>query len=113
MISNHDGSTQDPIIKLLLDRTDFRKLLHEITLYLLNKSILIEKESVYQNLMKLYRTRNKIVHWGAPIDDDPTRLVTINSQEAYLAIEMAFEVFNWIGITRFNPLLNTSFTIIK
>jgi hypothetical protein len=57
IIENNDGSRKDPILKsLLTDRTDFKKLLHEIPLYLLKRSILIENQILYNNLLKLYNT---------------------------------------------------------
>ncbi len=68
LIQNPNGTFKDPVLNILLDRTEFKKLLHEIPLYLMRKSMLLEKENIYKNSLKMYNTRNKIVHWGAPTE---------------------------------------------
>lgn len=107
------GHTKDPIWKALMDRTDFKKLLHEAPLYLINKSILLENETLYKDLVKLYNTRNKIVHWGAPIAHSPDHLIELNSTGAFAALKMAIAVFNWIGIDDYNFMLENKFVDLK
>ena len=107
IIKNRDGTYKDPILKYLLDRNDFKKLLHEVPLYLMNKSILIDNELLYQNLDKLYNTRNKIVH-GNAIIYDPEKLVSVDTKGAELAMRMTIETFNWFGITRYNIFLKNN-----
>lgn len=107
------GHTKDPIWKALMDRTDFKKLLHEAPLYLINKSILLENENLYRDLIKLYNTRNKIVHWGAPIAHSPDHLIELNSKGAFAALKMAIAIFNWIGINDYNFMLENKFVTLK
>jgi hypothetical protein len=93
------GSNQtiikDPIYEYLKSKTDFAQLLHERPLYLLNKSLLIDNEPLYQNARKLYRTRNKIVHRGEPSPEEETSHFSLNQADARTAIECAIEVFKW------------------
>ena len=113
MVKYNTSTIKDPIWKTLMDRTDFKKLLHEAPLYLFNKSILLENEILYNNLIKLYNTRNKIVHWGAPIFHDPDKLIPLDSQGADLSIKMAIDVFNWVGIHNYNYILEKGFTMLN
>lgn len=110
---NSGSNSKDPIWKALMDRTDFKKLLHEAPLYLLKKSILLENELLYHNLIKLYNTRNKIVHWGAPIIHDNDRLISINEAGADQALQMAIAVYNWFGITDYDFMNKRGFVEIK
>jgi len=103
----------DPIFKALSDRTDFRRLLHEIPMYLLDKSILIDNEVLYQNLRKMYNTRNKIVHWGAPINHDPTKLIPLTKEGANLSFKCAHDCFLWLGMTEFEKIVNDGFIFIE
>gem|GEM_PF-4656223 len=61
----------------------------------------------------MYTTRNKIVHWGAPIENTPNKFIPVNLEGSKISISTAIEVFNWIGITRFNNLLTTKFIEMK
>lgn len=112
LIKNHDETYNDPILKSLLNGTDFKKLLHEIPLYLYKKSILCDNQSLYNNLLKLYTTRNKIVHWGGPLEIDNSKMFDVNEESAKIAIKSANEVFNWIGINRYDKLLKKKFVTI-
>lgn len=103
----------DPIYKSLKEKTDFKKLLHEIPLYLHGKSLLREKEKLYLNLRKLYATRNKIVHWGTALENDETKLIPVTENGANRAFEYALETFLWVGINRFEILRNRKFTTIN
>lgn len=113
IIKNHDGNFKDPILKSLLEGTDFKKLLHEIPLYLYKKSILTENQLLYSNILKLYMTRNKIVHWGAPLEFGDSKMFNINEASAEIALKSAVDVFNWIGINRYNELLKSKFVSLE
>lgn len=102
---NFGESYKDPVLKSLLDANRFKMLLHEIPLYLYNKSILVENKVLYDKLVKLYNTRNKIVHWGAPLEIDTEKMYPVNEKSAEIAINSANEVFNWVGIDRYNEML--------
>jgi len=91
---------KDPIYAYLsYEKKDFTRLLHEIPLYLLKRSLLLEDERLYQVAKKLYLTRNKIVHLGeAP--DEGDAYFSLNRSGAVGALECAIEVFDWFGETR-------------
>jgi hypothetical protein len=99
-----NGSMSDPIFKTLSDKTDFKRLLHEIPLYLYGKSLLMEDEQLYADTLKLYTTRNKIVHWGAPLNPNYDQMLEINETGTQLAIQIAIKLFSWMGIDKFNQL---------
>lgn len=113
MISRNGSTTTDPIFKALSDKTDFRKLLHEIPLYLKNKSLLIEEEQLYADTLKLYTTRNKIVHWGTPLNPNFDQMLEINEAGANLAVQIALKLFTWMGIDKFNQLDNLNLVELK
>lgn len=108
ILRHHDGRYYDPVFKMLNDGTNFLKLLHEIPLYLINRSILLENQQLYNTLRKLYTTRNKIVHWGAPLKIEDNILFEVNKASAAIAVKSANEVFKWVGIDRFDMALNPS-----
>jgi len=107
------GHVKDPIWKALMDRTDFKKLLHEAPLYLINKSILLENEALYKDLIKLYNTRNKIVHLGAPVVHSPDHFIELNSKGAFAALKMAIAVFNWVGNFDYDFMVEEKFISLK
>jgi hypothetical protein len=109
---SYKDTFKDSIYEALTSGTDFKKLLHQIPLYLSNKSILIDNEKLYQNLIRLYSTRNKIVHWGAPIDEDSTKRIELNEKGARLAFEIMLDTYLWMGITRFEILRQWKFVTI-
>ena len=68
-------STKDPVYEALKGRDEFKTLLHERPLYLLQRSLMSDDEGLYQSLAKLHRTRNTIVHSVRrtdvfPLDED-------------------------------------------
>ena len=81
----------------LSSRANFAQLLHERSLHILNKSLLIDNEQLYQTARKLYRTRNKIVHQGEPSPEKDSTFFAMNHIDAQLALECAVEIFKWFG----------------
>ncbi|MES2810218.1 MAG: hypothetical protein V4619_16415 [Bacteroidota bacterium] len=112
-IKTFNGTTKDPVWEYLAERTDFKKLLHTAPLYLINRSILLEDESLYRRLIKLYNTRNKIVHWGAPLVHNEDQLLPLNSDGASQSLDIAISVFNWLGIDRYNFIREKGFVKLK
>ncbi|NEV93044.1 hypothetical protein G3567_02640 [Psychroflexus sp. YR1-1] len=107
------GNIKDPIFKVLTDRTDFKKLLHEIPLYLMGKSLLESDERLYADTIKLYTTRNKIVHWGAPVNPNLDKVLEISQSGAVKSVKIAIKVFEWIGIDKFSNMKQSNFVEIK
>ena len=107
------GNIKDPIFRVLTDRTDFKKLLHEIPLYLTGRSLLETNERLYADTIKLYTTRNKIVHWGAPVNPNYDKVLEISQSGAQKAVDIAIKVFEWIGIEKFSNMKQSTFVEIK
>jgi len=95
-----DGShvTKDPIYEYFESKLEFKILLHERSLYILKRSLLIEDESLYHHAMKLYKTRNKIVHQGDLPSGDETAYFPVNKTGALEAINCAISLFKWFGV---------------
>lgn len=101
---NHNNEQIDPIYKAFMKRSDFKKLLHEVPLYLFNKSLLLEKPDLFRDAMRLYKTRNKIVHWGAPFNSVNDEFLQINEAGSKVAINTTLEVFKWMNIDKYSKV---------
>jgi hypothetical protein len=71
---NGQTAMTDPIFDRLNEIRDKKLRLHEIPLYLLHRSILVENETLYQNAIKVYKARDNIVHYGH-LDEQVNRTV--------------------------------------
>lgn len=89
-------SKKDPIYKLLSDGDNFGRLLHELPLYLSNKSLLLDDQELYRLAVNLYRTRNRIGH-GHEITETDKDVFAVNKKGASTALEVACKVFSWHG----------------
>jgi len=98
-LPQRDGTcaAKDPIYEYLDSKSEFRLLVHELALYVLKRSLLIENEPLYQDAMKLYRTRNKIVHQGELPAENEASCFTISDAGALAAINCAIGVLKWFG----------------
>lgn len=92
--------SKDPIYDFLKKYDKFALLLHEKPLYLLGKSILLDDENLYNDALKVYTTRNKIVHMGEP-DPSNANVISIDLDGARMAFNTAVKVFKWMGIERY------------
>jgi len=90
-------SVKDPVYDYLSNKSDFAQLLHERPLYLLKRSLCVDNQQLYQTALKLYRSRNKIVHRGEPPGGEQMSYFGINQPDALTAIECAIEIFKWFG----------------
>lgn len=86
----------DPVYEYLSKRTEFRLLLHERPLYLLGRSVLLEDESLYREIIRLYKTRNNIAHRGELVEDNGD-LFRITLEDASAAVACAIRLFEWFG----------------
>lgn len=93
------GGIKDPIYEYLSSKSDFVQLIHQLPLYLLRRSLLVEDEKLYQNARKLYATRNKIVHRGELANDETSSYLPISETGAREAIECAIGLFRWFGVS--------------
>lgn len=99
---------KDPIYERLRNRSDFNLLLHELSLYVLGRSLLVEDQSLYADAKRLYTTRNQIVHSGELVEETnpPIRLDT---NGAATALKTAIALFSWLGARNDFPLPDDGF----
>ena len=88
---------KDPVYERLRSRTDFGVLLHELSLYVLRRSLLLEDESLFQRAKRLYATRNKIVHSGELTEEDTMKFHTFDETGSMEALLTAVHLFSWLG----------------
>ncbi|MEA5452471.1 hypothetical protein VB780_28110 [Leptolyngbya sp. CCNP1308] len=100
--------TKDPVYELLRSRSKFLELLHEISLYVFGKSLLVDNEVLYQKASKLYKTRNKIAHLGEPHAGNQTTFA-MSEEDALEAIECAISIFQWFEVSTQFPIPRLSF----
>lgn len=88
---------KDPVYSFLAEnKREFRTLLHEMPLYLLGRSLMVDDQPLYQQAHRLYKTRNKIVHSGEIAESDVTEY-GFSSPDARAAIQTALDVCTWFG----------------
>ncbi|MCI0704111.1 MAG: hypothetical protein L0241_23890 [Planctomycetia bacterium] len=63
------GELEDPVYKHLRKNGRFENLLHELPLYVMQKSLKLEHPSVFEQARKAYQTRNSLAHLGEPRKD--------------------------------------------
>src|SRR6202007_2360917 len=89
---------QDPIYKRLRKgRADFGALVHEASLYILHKSLLVEDEALYQKAKRLYETRNDLAHSGEVDEKEPNATYALDQNGSIAALRTAIGVFSWLG----------------
>lgn len=107
------GGTKDPVYEILKrDKWQFKFKLHEHYIYLFGTSLLIENKTLYDNLCRLYHTRNKIVHEGE-IKVPTNQLLTIDNSGSNLALDFSIDFFDWLGDKSFQIFKNRKMTIVK
>lgn len=110
---NESGQTIDPVYELLKkDKWQFKFKLHEHYMYLFGTSIRTENKVLYDNLIQLYNTRNKIVHEGE-IKVPKNDLLTIDSVGSNKSFDFAIDFASWLGDTSFKVFSGRKFIIVK
>ncbi len=110
---NESGQTKDPVYEILKkDKWQFKFKIHEQYTYLFDKSIRTENKILYDNLLRLYNTRNKIVHEGE-IKIPNNDLLTIDSSGSNKSFDLAIEFLNWLGDPSFKILSGRKFILVK
>lgn len=102
---------KDPIYEFLIERGKFSELLHEIPLYLINKSLLIENNTLFLKAKKIYQTRNNIAHTGEP--QDISKVYGENRNDALEVLNCVLKIFSWFGEDNNFPLPTTKFIKIN
>jgi hypothetical protein len=94
---------KDPVYEFLSSKSRFAERIHEVSLYLLGKSLLVDNEALYHKVTKLYRTRNKIAHLGeSPAGNQST--FEMNESDSLEAIGCSLKVFEWLDVKTKFPL---------
>lgn len=100
-VNKKESTRKDPVYGALREGageggSHFLSLLHECPLYLLGKSLELDKPSVYQKAHSLYRTRNALAHTGTTTETKDG-LLPVTREGAIIAIETANAVLEWFG----------------
>lgn len=103
--NNQTSVIIDPVYEALNpeNKVTISRRLHENSLYLLGKSLQLDNESLYDKIIKLYKTRNEYVHKGQ-LPSNSQKLYKENKDDALAAIESVVELLNWFGINTSYPL---------
>jgi len=91
----HQAAPDDPVYGLLKKRANAKNLVHEVSLYLLGRSLLLEDKTLYDGYLKLKRTRDKIAHTGEVVSGKPTFSLSRNG--SIEAVRIAVRVLEWFG----------------
>jgi hypothetical protein len=100
---------KDPIFDQLREsaKRNFRILLHELPLYVSRRSLLLDNEVMYQQLLKLHATRNDLVQAG-DVGGSTDRL-PVDHDGAKEAMRLAIAAFQWFGAEgRYVPTIGAS-----
>jgi hypothetical protein len=104
---------KDPIYEKLRGRSDFNVLIHELSLYVLGRSLLTEDQGLYQSAKRLYLTRNKLAHLGDLPEGDANQLYALDAKGALAAIATTVSLLAWLGEPADFPLPEISFAFAK
>jgi len=88
-------AVKDPVYEVLAGTDNFGRLLHEIPLYLCNRSLLLDRPDVYRRARQLYTTRNKLAHVGEVSQQHG--VFSITQEGAKDGLDAAIEVLQWLG----------------
>lgn len=92
--------TKDPIFEYLIKQDNFGRLLHEIPLYVMRRSMMLEEKSLFDDCKNLYSTRNVLGHGAKSPDDKP--LLTLDRAGSESALATAVRAFAWFGHSNFH-----------
>jgi hypothetical protein len=100
---------KDPIYERLRHRSDFNVLLHELSLYVLRRSLLAEDQALYADAKRLYSTRNQLVHSGGLVENETNPPLRLDSGGAMTALQTATALFSWLKLKGDFPLPDGEF----
>ena len=91
-----DSVEKDPVFDRLRKDSErnFRLLLHELPLYILRRSLLLEDDHLHRDLMTLRSTRNDLVHSGTV---EPHARLPVDRHGAKQALDSAIRAYEWFG----------------
>jgi hypothetical protein len=100
---------KDPIYERLRHRSDFNVLLHELSLYVLRRSLLAEDQALYADAKRLYSTRNQLVHSGGLVENETNPPLRLDLAGAMTALKTTAALFSWLGLRDDFPLPDDGF----
>ncbi|MGA2427192.1 MAG: hypothetical protein ABSH13_01705 [Candidatus Acidiferrum sp.] len=103
---------KDPVYERLRSRPDFGVFLHELSLYILRRSLLEENQALYADAKRLYLTRNQLVHLGGLAETEPSQPYKLDARGATAALKTATALFTWLGLRDNFPLPDGKFVPI-
>jgi hypothetical protein len=89
--------TKDPVFSLLRESIKFKSLLHELSLYVRNRSLLVENQGLYSQALRVYKTRNDIVHHAEPRGPEDSAALRLDRETSRTAVDCALSVCQWFG----------------
>lgn len=109
---NHSNQSDD-LFNLIKKNDKFDSLLKEYPLYIRGKSLVEENKGLYDRALKLYTTRNGLVHRGDLTDKDQKKTYNLDKSGCSAAIIVAVELFRWMGISSFDRFLEQGLKTLK
>jgi hypothetical protein len=88
---------KDPVFDALRTGVKFARLLHELSLYVRSRSLMLENNPLYSLARTVYKTRNEIVHHAEPQDRNAPGALAIDRDSARTSVQCALNVCNWFG----------------
>ena len=96
-IAGGQEAVKDPIFeRLKRDRESFSCKVHELSLYVIGKSLMTDDQPLYTQARNLYETRNKLVHSG--IVAESADLFPLDQQGSFKALETVKKVLSWLNV---------------
>jgi hypothetical protein len=89
---------KDPVFERLRESAHFPCKLHELSLYLLGRSLMVDNRALYLQARSLYTTRNNLVHSGVIEDSASANLYSLDQQGSFKALETVKNVLRWLGV---------------
>jgi hypothetical protein len=87
---------KDPIFEKLKQSSSFAVKLHELPLYVIGRSILIDDQVLYNRARTLYNTRNELIHSGVVEDSHVGDLLSLDQRGSFIALETTKQILAWL-----------------
>lgn len=93
VVTENNSVHKDPVYEAISENSDFKSSLHERPLYLMKRSLLLDNQELYRRLLKLYRTRNSIIHNSTK----PKDIYAIGQDSAEECLAALMQLLDWLG----------------
>lgn len=102
-------TTKDPVFDVLESnaKRNFKMRLHEQPLYVMRRSLRVEQQALYDELLAVHKARNELAHGASP---NSRTGVPLDHLGARRAIDSALRAFAWFGASgRYVTLWSTGY----